>query len=771
MSLPKFLYFITEKDGRTRQIVNGVVTSLNNPKPLPQAPDGNQEISIGWERSQLYRGNIRNFGLELGFVGAGGTILRNDRYKFNLDRELYLLIKRLTYTYSDTLFKEFYKQLYKGQFDFATANDDQGGYRFNIGLMEGGLQRLLKANESTTYELPFDLDAKNIYMDGMYISGAFKWLLTEDTFQNEKYVSLFVLNNDNPVPGLAVFDVRKNSAGSPITADTLDYFAQTTQDIAGVRLTGTLVNVEYSFADLNVQLEIYNTISDTVRLTIDLAPADPYAQNSNIVIDETFDLLKGDRLFFKVGSAPLSFTQIKESTIILTLKSKALPSYIKGFTLYDAGRKLTEKITGNADDFDSTLLADLLTNFGSEIILTSGDGVRGITDAALKTSWKDFYKFVDVVLMSQMTITDKIRIYDRITAYQPISVKPAIALGEIKNLKVTPAIDEMFTSIKVGHQDQQVDDTNGKFDFNGNMIFTTPVKSIPDKQLDLQSSYKAGPFEIEQTRANYEGKLTTDKSTDNDVFAIAVQKAGTDTFDSTSVFDPAGGIFYTDNLIALVAAVPVLQAGMKIRITNSTNPDNSKDYTLKNATTWFFGQLIQTNETITAETGAVITVEILEGQLYNLDRGIPITQLSDPDADTEVKDSVYNVRLSPKRILLRHSAWIAGALYGYTGELVFSSANRNKELIAGGVIEKANVSILSLGDPMFIPQYFEFDLVSPINMPEDLENDPNPNYGFPWKGSDYNGFFIRGGIALNDLEEQTFKLLATPDNNLLSLIY
>lgn len=770
MSLPKFLYFITEKDGRTRQIVNGVVTSLNNPKPLPQAPDGNQEISIGWERSQLYRGNIRNFGLELGFVGAGGTILRNDRYKFNLDRELYLLIKRLTYTYSDTLFKEFYKQLYKGQFDFSTSNDDQGGYRFNIGLMEGGLQRLLKANESTTYELPFDLDAKNIYMDGMYISGAFKWLLTEDTFQNEKYVSLFVLNNDNPVPGLAVFDVQKNSAGSPITADTLDYFAQTTQDIAGVRLTGTLVNVEYSFADLNVQLEIYNTISDTVRLTIDLAPADPYAQNSNIVIDETFDLLKGDRLFFKVGSAPLSITEIKESTIILTLKSKALPSYIKGFTLYDVGRKLTEKITGNADDFDSTLLADLLTNFGSEIILTSGDGVRGITDAALKTSWKDFYKFVDVVLMSQMTITDKIRIYDRITAYQPISVKPAIALGEIKNLKVTPAIDEMFTSIKVGHQDQQVDDTNGKFDFNGNMIFTTPVKSIPDKQLDLQSPYKAGPFEIEQTRANYEGKLTTDKSTDNDVFAIAVQRTATDSFDTIATFQADGApLTPGEPLLTISAGLPEVRPGMKIRITGSVS--NDAEYTIKSATGLFFGQIIVTNEALIDEGSVNISIEILEGQLYNLDRGIPITQLSDPDADTEVKDSVYNVRLSPKRILLRHSAWIAGALYGYTGELVFSSANRNKELIAGGVIEKANVSILSLGDPMFIPQYFEFDLVSPINMPEDLENDPNPNYGFPWKGSDYNGFFIRGGIALNDLEEQTFKLLATPDNNLLSLIY
>lgn len=768
MSLPKFLYFITEKDGRTRQVVNGVVTSLNNAKPLPQAPDGNQEISIGWERSQLYRGNIRNFGLELGFVGDGGTILRNDRYKFTIDRELYLLIKRLTYENTTLTFKEYYKQLYKGQFDFSTSQDDQGGYRFNIGLMEGGLQRLLKANETTTYELPFDLDSKNVFMDGMFIQGAFRWFVPAYPNLSDGYPGLFQLGNDSPIPGLAIFDVQFLSSGGDPTADTLEYFAEVTQDIADVNITGRIVDLNSlgSSGPLSVRLIIFNRITNTVTQTIDLTPDDPYPENYTLVINQTIDLVEGDRVFLKSASAFEG-----EGELILTAKSKPLPSFIKGFTLLDVGRKLVEKITGNADDFESTLLADLVTNFGSEIILTSGDGVRGITNAALKTSWRDFYKFVDVILMSQMTITDKIRIFDRITSYQPVTTKPPISLGEIKNLKVTPALDEMFTSVKVGHVDPQVDDTNGKFAFNSNMVFTSPVKSIPDKQLDLQTNYKADPFEIEQTRANYEGKTTTDRETDNDVFALAVVKAEEDTFQTTATFDPTGGPFFPDNLLSIVAANPAIRPGMKIRITGAVNADNNKDYTIKAATGWFFGQLIQTNESMTAESGTIITIEILEGQLYNLDRTIAVTQLSVPDADTETKDTVYNVRLSPKRILIRHSAWLAGCLHGYTGDLVFSSANRNKELIAGGIIEKANVTIASLGSPMFVPQYFEFDLISPIDMPADLEADPNPNYTFPWKNSTYNGFFIRGGIALNDLEEQTFKLLSTSDNLFINLIY
>lgn len=772
MSLPKFIYIPVEKDGRIRQVKNGVVTSLNSPYALPNAPDGNQEISIGWERSETYKGNVRNFSLSLGYVTDGYKILANDFIKFGIDRELWLLVKRLTYEWDDNVFKEYYKQLYKGQFDFSTSEIDKGNFRFNINMMEGGLHRFLKARETTEYELPFDLDAKNVRMDGMFITGEFRWILPHDTFQLEKYPALYPLSNDNPIPGLSIFEVQKNNAAAPITSDTLEYFAQTTQDIAGVRLTGTLVNITYSFGNLEAELVIFNTESQTERLVIDLAPADPYPQNTNLQIDQTFDLLKGDRLFLRVGDAPLGVMEIQESFLTLSAKSKPLPSVISGFTLYDVGRKLTEKITGNADDFDSTLLANLVSEIGYDIILTSGDGVRGITGAALKTSWRDYYKFCDTVLMTRMNITDKIRIENRITAYQPPSVKAAVSIGTIKNLKVTPAIDQMYTSIKVGHQDQDVNDTNGKFDFNGWMVFTTPIKAIPDRQMDLQSPYKASPYEIEQTRANYEGKTTTDKETDNDVFALAVIPDATTSVVTDAIFKADGAPLAPGvPLLSIVAPSPLFRAGMKIKVTGSAL--NNGDFTIKTSTPWFFGQLITLNEPLQDETPATpVTVEIIEGQYYDLDRSITVDQLTNPDTSTDIKETVYNVPLSPKRMLLKHGPWLAGMLYGYEAEkLVFSTANRNKEMIAGGIVEKADVQISTLGTAMFLPKYFEFDGVSPVDMVAILDADPNPVFEFEEsEGFLYNGFFYRGGIALNDLEEQTFKLLATLENDLLNLI-
>lgn len=209
---------------------------------------------------------------------------------------------------------------------------------------------------------------------------------------------------------------------------------------------------------------------------------------------------------------------------------------------------------------------------------------------------------------------------------------------------------------------------------------------------------------------------------------------------------------------------------MKLRIIGSAS--NDMDLMVTGAGRWFFGQLIAVDQPLTDEGNVNINIEILEGQIYSLDRSIAVTQLITPDdVDAEIKYSLFNVPLSPKRILLTHATWLAGALYNYApGELRYTFANRNSQMIAGGITERADVEIVDLGAPMFKPYYLEFDTISPVNMVEILEANPNPKFSFTWLGVSYTGFFIRGGIALNDLEEQTFKLLATADCDVLPLI-
>lgn len=761
MSKKKFLYVLAEEDGRSRTVINGVVTSTSQVKPLPQAPDGNQEISIGWERSFLYWGNIRNFSLPLGFVMTAATILRNDWYKFNIDRKLFLIILRLTYEFTVSTYKEYYKLYYKGELDFSTIDDAKGDHRVNINIMEGGLQKLLKANENTKFDIPFDEDAQNVLMDGMYINGNFRWFIPASPEGPLVYPGVYLLTNDNPIPGLAIFTVQEEPVGAGPGDEITAYFALATQNIPNVRFQATFLNVQLgsSMPFFEAELYTWNTVTQTFRIIKNFNSND-YVEGQTVTMDETFDLFAGERLLF---SKSFGFDESKMS---LTAKSKPLPGYIKMFTLYELGRKIVEKLTGSAGNFSSVFLQTI--NIG----LSSGDGVRGLAGAGVKISWKDYFAIVDIYTKAGMQITDKIVIENRELYFTPESLaNPAIELGEVKNLSITPAIEFMGTSIKVGHAEQQVDDTNGKYDFNGFQIWNTPVKRIADKEIDLQAPSKAGPFEIEQTRANYEGKTTTDRESDNNIFALAVlPDDALNGFDALASFAADGTPFAPgEPVIYLDTNLPLLAAGQRVNVTGSASNDGQ--YTVKIAAAWFFGQVVVLNEPVTDENNVNIHIEIVNGKFYTLDRTPSVDVLYDPDLDQDTKDSIYNVPLSPRRILQTHANWLAGALYGYApAALTFESANRNKLLVSDGVAEVAPMPIATMPAPMFLPFWAEFDTLAPVDLVEILKANSNPVFAFIHESVRYTGFLWKAGIAPNMLEEQTFKLLFCPENDILSLI-
>lgn len=787
--MKKFIFFVIDDQGRSGQIVNGVVVWLSTPKALAQAPDGNQEISIGWERSMVYFSNVRTFSLDLGAVMDMATILKNEWYKNNIDIVRYLLLKRLTYENTLTTFKEYYKQYYKGKIDFSSIEDDKGGFRVNFRLLDGGLQQLLKAHETTQYDIPLDIDAKNIYMDGLPIRTQGLYFINNggennglDFDMRNHFVGIQLLENSDSTPKMSFIGVQRSQflgTNSDLVNDP-NWFFEASVDATlelewdfkiGAVIVGGVIDPS-GRTSIQIQVLRNGVISPVESIFFGILSG----TGDVLQGQATINVLKGDKVFFRTfftiigptGDEIIRYTYyIDDPAVTSTLKAKSFfqlgDTTIRAFTMYDLGRKLIEKITGNADNFESVLLQT------KNILYTSMDAVRGLPNSVLKTSWKDYWQEVTVRCMAEMHITEtKIIIEERQQAFD--STKIPVPLGEVKNFKVFDAIDLLATSIKFGNAEQQTDDANGKFDPMGWMIFNTPIKAIPDKQLDLQSPYKASPYEIEQTRANYEGKTSTDKSTDNDIVAIAALPSGNDNVDTTASFFADGAPFTPGSpLLGIVAPSPQILPGMKIKVTDSVS--NNGDYTVKSSTPWFFGQLIVTNEPLVDEFNVVIHIEILEGQQYGLDRTIPVTQLTDPDIEQFVKDKLFNVPLSPKRILVTHYPWLSGMMYLYgAASLTFSSANRNKEMIAGGLVEKADVDINYLGPAMFIPKYFEFDIISPVNLPEIHANDNAPYYSFIWDGVEYFGFAMRDGIAPNDLEEQTFKLLASPVNNMLTLI-
>jgi hypothetical protein len=746
MTHPYALYYLVEEDGRTRQVVNGVVTSLSNRKPLSNAPIGSNDILIQWVRNITRYAQVRSVSLPMGFVREAALILRNDRYKFNIDRALSLLIQRFVSDIDDNFYYDRYHFLYKGELDFSTAEDDQAGSRFNINILEGGLSKLVKANEGTEYEILFDDDAVNIQMDGIKITGVYRWTIIEHTTGATGALPTMVLvGEEQKAPGIAVFNVNGGYTFSygGINADSTEYFTTSTIPPEGgiAHFEGTInMSAPDPSFPANIYVHIYNVITDTTtRYDLFTGP-----EADTITINKDINIVQGDRLFLEIDE------YINESNLSFTIKTRHPATTIKAFRLIDLLKKICLKM---GIDQTKVISNELET---SNLMITSGDGIRGISGAGVKAKFNDWFKAADTYHFLGMSVRDTINVEDRLSFFNPASPTQLGACSEFKS----DVVKELsgFSSIKAGHKPQDIEDVNGKYDFNGETLFTTPQLKGGAKQYDLTSPWKAGPYEIESIRANLDGKTTTDDTRDGEPFAIACAP-------TTTIFETLASFLNAGTIMIVPLDVKVF-AGQLITVVGSAL-GNDRMYRILAVTSTFVGNFVQLDSALVDEPNVNIALTILKGAVYNLDRSINVTS-GVPDPDT-----IFNVPLSPARILEKHKRWLASIFYNYTGQLVFQQTTKKGDLgylIAEGLNEGASRDISSLGAIIFKPYEISFKVGTNVDIAGIMETAPETPFATDWMGSNFPGFSLDVGIAPNSLTPQVFRLLATPDFDELNLI-
>src|SRR6188768_1144625 len=212
--LRKFLYHIVTEDGRSGQVVNGVVTYSGQPKALPQTPQGWQELIILFERELQKHGLVTLASLKFGFVRDGGRILRDAIYKETIEAVRYLLINRhelvITGAIPGGTFSNYYKYFFKGEIDLAKAEDTQD--MFNVPIIEGGLKKLLKANEKTVYQFPMnDPVCVTLKMDGIELTRLANYALIDGfeisnaDYAGSSFAPFSLLNQEGSAAGIVFF--------------------------------------------------------------------------------------------------------------------------------------------------------------------------------------------------------------------------------------------------------------------------------------------------------------------------------------------------------------------------------------------------------------------------------------------------------------------------------------------------------------------------------------------------------------------------------------
>lgn len=128
----------------------------------------------------------------------------------------------------------------------------------------------------------------------------------------------------------------------------------------------------------------------------------------------------------------------------------------------------------------------------------------------------------------------------------------------------------------------------------------------------------------------------------------------------------------------------------------------------------------------------------------------------------------YNLLISPKRNLLRHSRYISSMLDLLGSRYIeFASAEKNANISTTQdgriVIENKSILVSELGAQLFRPYIFTINAKLPTNAMQLIDANPFAKIAFNFNGTQCSGFILEANVDLAGNAAQEITLLCAPD--------
>lgn len=235
-----------------------------------------------------------------------------------------------------------------------------------------------------------------------------------------------------------------------------------------------------------------------------------------------------------IAQSPFATVKIQqfteESLFRIRYNAKVNPSYCRAIRYKDYLRQLVGKVTGNYWAVESEFLSksiysavDRFNNFDSHpynVVLTSGDGLRGMPKAVIKSTFNATMKD----LWARYMVTWGM--FFNIVKIEPLSYflqdTELLKIDSIKGLKITLFKDRLFNQVSVGYEAKDNDLVDGKNEFNTTMTFLSEANTQSKASDDAIAPYRSDVYGIESVRAKTYDEQTKDNKFDNDVYAIEI---------------------------------------------------------------------------------------------------------------------------------------------------------------------------------------------------------------------------------------------------------
>lgn len=139
-------------------------------------------------------------------------------------------------------------------------------------------------------------------------------------------------------------------------------------------------------------------------------------------------------------------------------------------------------------------------------------------------------------------------------------------------------------------------------------------------------------------------------------------------------------------------------------------------------------------------------------------------------------ETAFNIEdMTPARLVIKNGPVLRPAMVMIgAGQLTFQNADRNEFLsttLNGVTItENASFDVHDLGDPLWFPLIFDFDTEVDMTAEEVFNFAANGHIKFPYKDKWFYGFPIQVTVKPNLKDAQSWKLLASPLNNIADLV-
>jgi hypothetical protein len=354
-------------------------------------------------------------------------------------------------------------------------------------------------------------------MDGHFLNEKHNWIIPGIGLGFRHLMGTSFINKEGTAFGVSSFTVFGHLGVPGDLTTSTEYMFGVAQDIQDMTFSG-----QVSFNPSMSGTYRLNLLTNTGRDLIVIDELVTGGQDYTFDFNYTFDAFAGET-FFLVGGIlffPLAVTNYNETSISLSFRSRYRTTYIKGLRPAWVLQKLLDKITGGG----YAISTGYLGNDWDNLVLTSGDAIRGLPGAKLKISMSEFLESYNIPCNISWGIRNNIfYVEKKENAFQPTI---QYNLGEVNKLVISPAKDYHYNVVKVGYPNTDTNDVNGRDEFNVTVTYTSPVTKV-NRVLDLVSTIGASMYEIEITRINLDGKTTTDSNNDNRNYFLHIEKTET----------------------------------------------------------------------------------------------------------------------------------------------------------------------------------------------------------------------------------------------------